>query len=112
MSAPRLTRRLALEEPQTVSDGAGGFTESWVSLGTLWAEMRAGSGREGTRSAVPLGRVAWRITVPMAPPDAPSRPRAGQRFREGTRLFRIHAVAESDTRGAWLTCFAEEEEPA
>lgn len=112
MSAPRLTRRLALEEAQTVSDGAGGFTETWVTLGTFWAEMRSGTGREGMRAALPLGRVPWRITVPLAPPDAPSRPRAGQRFREGTRLFRIHAVAEADLRGAWLTCFAEEEDPA
>ena len=41
-----LSRRLVLETPQMASDGAGGFTQVWASLGTLWGEVRAGSGRE------------------------------------------------------------------
>ncbi|WP_114964945.1 head-tail adaptor protein [Alkalilacustris brevis] len=113
MSAPRLTRRLVLEAPETVADGAGGFTQGWAVLGTLWAELRAGTGR-GARlgGVVPVGRIPWRITVPMAPPGALARPRPDQRLREGARVFRILAVAEADTRGAYLTCYCVEEEPA
>lgn len=110
MRAVRLTRRLVLEAPQTVPDGAGGHVLSWVVLGTLWAEVRPGTGREATGLGLPLGRVAYRITVPAAAPGAPSRPRPDQRLREGTRVFQIRAVAEAG-RG-FLTCFAEEEEPA
>ncbi|MCE8471036.1 head-tail adaptor protein, partial [Rhodovulum sulfidophilum] len=44
-----------------------------------------------------------------APPGAPSRPAAGQRFREGTRYFHIRAVTEHDARGLYLACYAEEE---
>jgi len=35
MSAPVLSRRLVLEAPVRVPDGAGGVIESWASLGTL-----------------------------------------------------------------------------
>jgi len=112
MSAPRLTRRLVLEEAQAAPDGAGGHLESWVALGTLWAELRAGTGRSRAGVIVPVGRVPWRITVPAAAQGAASRPRPGQRLRDGARHFMIHAVAESDTRGAYLICFAEEEDPA
>lgn len=110
MSPVRLTRRLVLEAPQAVPDGAGGLAVTWVALGTLWADVRAGAGRETTGQAVPLGRVAYRITVPAAAPGAPSRPRPDQRLRDGARVFQIRAVAEAG-RG-FLTCFVEEEEPA
>lgn len=112
MSAPRLTRRLLLETPAPQPDGAGGLVEGWDPVGTLWAQVTAGPGREQAGPGVPLGRVAYRIVVPAAPMGAPGRPRPDQRFREGTRLFRILAVAEHDLRGAYLLCHAEEEEPA
>ena len=41
-----LSRPLTLEASQTVADGAGGFRLAWQALGTLWAEVVAGTGRE------------------------------------------------------------------
>jgi hypothetical protein len=42
-----LNRALVLEAPQTrVPDGAGGFALTWGALGTLWAEVVAGAGRD------------------------------------------------------------------
>lgn len=112
MSPPKLTRRLDLEEHFRDDDGAGGYVERWEVLGTLWAEVRSGSGREREGPGVPMGRVAYRIVVPAALPGSLARPRPDQRLREGTRAFRILAVAEHDPRGAYLICFCEEEEPA
>ena len=109
MTAPRLNRSLVLEAPLRIADGAGGFARDWQPLGILWAEMKAGAGRETAGSAVRLSRVVWRIIVRAAPFGAPSRPVAGQRFREGDRLFHITAVAEKDAGAQYLTCFAEEE---
>jgi SPP1 family predicted phage head-tail adaptor len=106
---PRLTRALQLEAAERVPDGAGGFVESWVALGTLWAEIRPGAGDERAQDGATLSRVTWRIVVRAAPDGAPSRPEAGQRFRAGARLWRIVAVSESDATGAYLTCFATEE---
>ncbi|MBK5928523.1 head-tail adaptor protein [Rhodobaculum claviforme] len=112
MRAPALTRRLVLEVQLREGDGAGGYADRWEPLGTLWAELRAGAGREREGPGVPMGRVPYRITVPAAPHGALSRPRPDQRFREGARVFAILAVAERDPCGAYLTCFCEEEEPA
>lgn len=112
MSAPRLTRRMVLEARSELPDGAGGFALSWVALGEVWAAVAPGTGREGGAEAVTLGEVAVRITLRGAPEGAASRPMAGQRLREGGRLFRILAVTEADPAGRYLTCFAREEVPA
>lgn len=110
MSAlPQLTRRLVLEEAQNVADGAGGYDTSWVALGTLYCEIKPGTGRESGGEAVSLTRVPYKITVRAGPVGASYRPQAGQRFREGSRLFEILAVTERDARGHYLTCFAQEE---
>lgn len=110
MSGPvRLNRRLVLEAAQRVPDGAGGFAETWVELGTLWADIRARSGRERAGEAVALSATGYRILVRAAPHGAPSRPVPGQRLRQGARVFAISAVAEADADGRYLSCFAEEE---
>ena len=106
-----LDRRLVLQSPAQISDGAGGFTQVWTDLGTLWGEVRAGTGRDVAGEDVVLTSVALRITVRGAEQGSVARPRAGQRFREGARLFPILAVTERDRGGLFLTCFAAEETP-
>lgn len=106
---PNLNRKLVLEEPQRLSDGAGGFNQIWVELGSLWAELRPGTGRERAEDVTQVSRMAWRIIVRGAPEGATSRPKPEQRLREGGRVFRITAVAEYDSQAQYLTCFAEEE---
>ena len=112
MSAPVLNRRLVLEAPVRVADGAGGYATVWSALGEVWAEVLAGTGREATAVGTALSRIIYRITVRAAPVGAPSRPRPGQRFREGTRLFKVISVTERDQAGRYLVCQAEEETAA
>ena len=112
MSGYRLTRALVLEAPQEVADGAGGFSLSWGALGTLWAEVRPGAGREAAGEEVRIATTLTRIFVRGAPEGSPRRPRPEQRFREGSRIFTILAVTERDAAGRYLTCFAREEVPA
>lgn len=109
MVGPVLNRELTLEGPHKSSDGAGGFSEIWLPLGALWAEVKLRTGRERERESVGTARVEYRITVRAAPEEALSRPRAGQRFRDGGRLFRILAVAEWDRDARYLICFCSEE---
>jgi head-tail adaptor len=107
MSAPVLNRRLTLEAPQRLPDGAGGFTETWVPLGRVWAEVLArGAGREVDAAA---SRLFLKITMRASPHGASSRPTPTMRFREGARLYRIEAVTEADATGRYLICFASEE---
>lgn len=109
MSTPDLNRRLVLEETQNIPDGAGGFQKTWVALGTLWASVRPGTGRERGSDSATVTNVPYKITVRAAPHGAPSRPKADQRFREGARIFRITAVSDNDDNGRYLTCVVEEE---
>ena len=111
MTAPHLNRALVLEGVVRTADGAGGFTEAWTVLGTLWAEVLPGSGSDVLGEERMLSAVPYRVTVRGAPVGAASRPKAGQRFREGPRLFLIQAVTERDQFGRYLTCFAREEVP-
>lgn len=109
MSAPVLNRKLVLETPANVPDGAGGFVESWQALGTVWAEVKAGSGRERAGAFATVSTLTLRITVRGAPVGSDQRPRPDQRFREGSRVFRILAVSERDPAGLYLICYANEE---
>lgn len=104
-----LNRKMVLERAERAADGAGGFTQAWVPVGTLWAALKPGSGRERFGAGVTVSTVPWRITVRAAPVGAPQRPEPDQRLREGGRVFRITAVAERDPDARYLTCFATEE---
>lgn len=109
MTAPiRLTRKLVLEVPHSIPDGAGGVVVTWVSRGTLWANVQARSGREDFIAGQPLPRVRYRILVRAAPVGSASRPQAEQRLRDGTRVFNILAVSEQDIAARYLEVLAEE----
>ncbi|WP_146345073.1 head-tail adaptor protein [Phaeobacter marinintestinus] len=112
MKQPNLNRKLVLEAPARVSDGAGGFSEIWTALGELWAEMRARTGRERAEAGMPVSAVAYRIVVRAAPVGSAMRPTPEQRLRDGARVFVIRAVADVDAQGRFLTCFADEETAA
>ncbi len=109
MTSINLNRRMTLEAPVRVPDGAGGYTESWNELGVLWVELRARSGRETSGEDTSLSRTGFRILVRAAPFGSPSRPSPEQRFRDGARIFRIRSVAEYDQRGRHLSCLVDEE---
>lgn len=112
MKPVHLSRALVLEETTQVSDGSGGFSLVWNAIGTLWAEVLPGTGRDVAGEEVVLSSVPYRVTVRGAPQGAPSRPKVGQRFRDGSRLFSILAVTERDEGGSYLICFVREEIPA
>ncbi len=109
MRVPLPRRRLVLEEATRTSDGAGGHAVAWAPKGALWGEVVSTAGRGIVAAGGELSRVSHRITLRAAAPGAPSRPVAGQRLREGARLFRIVAVTEADPAGHWLACLCEEE---
>lgn len=107
----QLNRRLLLETPTRVDDGAGGFALTWVQEGVLWGEVVPGAGSETAGVEVSLSKVPYRITVRGAPVGSAARPRQDQRLVDGSRVFTILAVTERDPSGLYLVCFAREEEP-
>ncbi|SEA23117.1 head-tail adaptor protein [Rubrimonas cliftonensis] len=111
MKSPLLNRLLTLEAPTRAEDGAGGATLGWTPLGAHWAELRSTSAREGVAGGVEASAVTHRATLRWAPFDAPSRPTAQQRFREGRRVFDILGVTEADPRNAHLHVWLREGAP-
>ena len=109
MKQLNLNRKLVLEDPQRVPDDAGGFATDWQPLGTVWASISPGTGRERALHQLPRSHVPLRVFVRAAPVASPSRPVAGQRFREGSRIYNINAVTEKDQSGRYLLCHADEE---
>lgn len=109
MTPRDLNRQLALEHAVRVPDGAGGFALAWETLGTLWAQVTPAAGSERGDTAGPVSVSRYAVTVRAAPVGAVSRPVAGQRFREGTRIFAIRAVGEAKGSDLYLTCRVEEE---
>lgn len=109
MARPHLRRRMTLETPQRVADGAGGFTHSWQPLGAVWVDLTAQSGREVAAGAAALSHIAHRIVLRAAPEGSTMRPRPEQRLRDGGRLFIILSVTETDAAGRYLTCTTREE---
>lgn len=109
MQAPVLDRRLILEDAVRVADGSGGYTDTWSPLGELWALVTPRSGNERGIEGATLSGQAYRVTVRAAAYGAPSRPRPDQRFRDGTRIYKILSVADNDDKGRYLTCAVIEE---
>lgn len=110
MKRVHLTRCMSLEAAQRAADGAGGFTETWQKLGTLWAEIKPRSGRLSKGETDALSVTAYKITVRASPIGKQSRPAPGQRFRMSDRVFRIESVTEYEPRGLYLICQCEEEQ--
>ena len=104
-----LNRKLLLEAPVDIPDGAGGYQRSWNVLGTHWGEIRSGYGRDSKSGELPVSRLNHRIVLRAVPLGATSRPHPEQRFREGSRIFLIAAVADFGTDGRYLVCQVKEE---
>ena len=109
MSLPRLNRPMVLESAVRDADGAGGYTTTWTALGTLHTDVKSGTGRQSSGIVATLSKLTCRVIVRAAPEGAPSRPKPGQRLREGERIFRIDAVMPFDRGAHYLTCLAVEE---
>lgn len=109
MSGVHLNTRLSLETRVQLPDGAGGYAESWLVLGALWADIRPRSAREVSGATGPSALASYRIIVRAAPVGSDQRPMAGQRLVSGLRNFIIEAVTEHDTAQHYLECHAREE---
>jgi SPP1 family predicted phage head-tail adaptor len=100
-----LRHRLTLEQLQREEDEGGGFTESWVAVATLWAELRPTGGSESVEADRLAARVTHEVSLRYRPGVKPA-----MRFRKGARLFHIVTVINVEERNRWLKCLCEERE--
>lgn len=101
-----MRRRLVLEAPVSTPDGLGGVTQSFEAAAAAWAQIEWLSGGERWRIGRPEQFGTHRITLRWrAGVDA------GQRLRDGTRIFDIRAVVDPDGSRRRLVCLCEEVSP-
>jgi head-tail adaptor len=103
-----LTRRLTLEAPEEIADGAGGVRRGFRAVDGLWADIQAVSASERMSVGAPASRVTHRAAIRWVPAVAPTRPTPAMRFAEGTRRFDILGVSDADPWRRFLICWLAE----
>lgn len=101
-----LRRRLMLEAPVAAPDGLGGTTQAFETVAALWAQLEWLSGGERWRRGRPEQVATHRVMMRWRPSVD-----AGQRLRDGDRLFDIRAVADPDGSRRRLICLVQEVSP-
>ncbi|MDP3257594.1 phage head closure protein [Bosea sp. (in: a-proteobacteria)] len=98
-----LRRRLLLEAAVPTPDGLGGTTQAYETVAAVWAQLEWLSGGEHWRRGRPEQAATHRVTLRWrAGVDA------GQRLRDGDRLFDIRAVTDPDGGRRRLVCLVQE----
>jgi SPP1 family predicted phage head-tail adaptor len=99
-------RRLALQAPVLAPDDAGGATTSFVTVASLWADLRWLSGDERWRADRPEQAGRYEITIRWrAGLDA------GMRFSGAGRTFGILSAGDPVGNRTRLVCMCEEISP-
>ncbi len=96
---------MSLERVVRVGDGGGGADESWVTVASVWASIRALSGDEEFTEHRVSGRVTHEVTLRYRSDVEPE-----MRMSRGTRIFEIRGIVDPDDRRRRLICFCEERE--
>ncbi len=100
----QFNRRLTLEAPVEMPDGAGGVTRIYEAVATLWASVTPVSAREHSEAVQRGISITHRIGLRFSA-DITSR----HRFRDGERIFRIVALRDRDGRKRFLQIEADEQ---
>jgi SPP1 family predicted phage head-tail adaptor len=100
-AAGELNRRLALQAPVEMPDGAGGVTRSYADVATVWAKLVPFAARGQVVAAASGATITHRIVMRLRS-DVTTR----HRLRLGARVFRIATVREQEP--GFLLVHAEE----
>lgn len=104
-----LNRALELQTRKTVPDNAGGFVSTWETLGQVWAQIDSSLGGTQIGEGASVSRLSLSVITRAAPMNDPRRPRVGQRFLEGARVYAIEAVDDYDRFARYVKCRCKEE---
>lgn len=105
-SVGAMRRRLVLEAPVPTADGLGGATLSFETVAALWGRIEWLSGSERWRFGRPEQVATHRVTIRWR-----AGVEAGQRLRDGERVYEIRAAADPEDGRRRLICLVEEIKP-
>ncbi len=97
---------LVLEAVTPVSDGLGGYTETWSEVATVLARIEPLKAASVFGAGQALESVTHSITMRYRDDVA-----AGMRLRRNDRVLAIVTAHDPDETGRYLACLAREEQP-
>jgi SPP1 family predicted phage head-tail adaptor len=98
MRISKLQQRITVQRRSTTLDAYGQEINSWINIGTVWAEVKPLSGREKMRSnaMVVEAELTHQVTVRYSELFTPSTTADAWRILFGTRIFNITASMNVD----------------
>lgn len=103
ISASELRHRVAFQQTKQTADGAGGFTEAWVTIATVWAKIEPVKSYEKFVAMQTETHVSHNITVRYN-----SDITTAKRIMYGTRIFDIVGVINVNEENVALKISAME----
>ena len=100
MSAGQLRSLVELQSPVATQDEAGQPSTSWLTVATVWADIRYQTGLSAIKSGADVSVV--RVSIRMRHRAV----NAGQRIAYEGTVFNIEAV-QPDVRRAYVDCVCE-----
>ena len=99
-----LRERVVLEDLVRTPTSGGGATLTWRRVDTVWAAVRAATGREVVTSDQRVGRLTHEVWIRHRPGTT-----SAMRFRLGARTLAIVAVLDAGNERQWMRCLCREE---
>ena len=95
IQAGRLKTPLEVQSSSNAADGLGGFTTTWSTIGTVWAEMWAIKGSERNAVSTVEATISHRIRLWAFPGLT-----TAHRLKLGTRTFNIAFINDVEMKGS------------
>lgn len=108
-----LRSKITIQRKTRTDDGAGGFTEAWADIATVWAAWSSGSGSEVWRAQRINPLVSVKAAIRFRG-DSAGAPYYGPQDRVlyRGRYHGIVSVADPDGRRQWLDLMLTEGAPS
>ncbi len=103
MLLKELSQRAALQANTLTPDGAGGYSESWMTFAIVWTKIEPAAASDVFGPDRLESRARHRITLQRR-----SDLSAGQRIIAGPRTFRVHGILDKGARARFVTLLCEE----
>lgn len=103
IQAGRLRTRVEIQQPARSSDRAGGFTQNWPTMATVWAEVRPLSGREVFEQMRSQSKISHKVTIRYRADVT-----GAMRLKAGGTIYRIKAIINPRNMNEALELYCEE----
>ena len=93
----RMTHRVTIQSASRVSDGQGGFTETWADGDTVWAAIEQKKSWERFQAQQTQTPVIWAVLMRYR-----SDVTTATRLKYGTRVLWVKEIINPGEANAWL----------